>query len=79
MIYRPVHELTDIRWKDIGDLSQTITNFATDECPLCGNVDNLTTNVFCCYKTGQINALNARKYRLGVLINQKRLNKQIEE
>ncbi|WP_162011330.1 DNA topoisomerase IV subunit A [Streptococcus sp. S784/96/1] len=32
VIYRPVHELTDIRWKDIGEhLSQTITNFATNE------------------------------------------------
>ncbi|MGT2754041.1 DNA topoisomerase IV subunit A [Streptococcus ovis] len=32
VIYRPIHELTDIRWKDIGEhLSQTITTFATDE------------------------------------------------
>ncbi|MGT2836319.1 DNA topoisomerase IV subunit A [Streptococcus macacae] len=32
VIYRPVHELVDIRWKDIGEhLSQSITNFATDE------------------------------------------------
>lgn len=32
VIYRPVHELTDIRWKDIGEhLSQTITNFSADE------------------------------------------------
>lgn len=32
VIYRPVHELADIRWKEIGEhLSQTVTNFATDE------------------------------------------------
>ena len=31
-IYRPIYELTDIRWKDIGEhLSQTISNFSTDE------------------------------------------------
>ena len=30
--YRPIHELADIRWKEIGEhLSQNITNFATDE------------------------------------------------
>ncbi|EMB52166.1 DNA topoisomerase IV subunit A [Streptococcus mutans 11A1] len=32
VIYRPIHELADIRWKEIGEhLSQNITNFATDE------------------------------------------------
>ncbi|VKI94522.1 topoisomerase IV subunit A, ParC [Streptococcus pneumoniae] len=32
VIYRPIHELADIRWKDIGEhLSQTITNFETNE------------------------------------------------
>lgn len=32
VIYRPIHELTDLRWKDIGEhLSQTISNFAKDE------------------------------------------------
>ncbi|HEL2412012.1 TPA: DNA topoisomerase IV subunit A [Streptococcus suis] len=32
VIYRPVHELTDIRWKDIGEhLSQTLMNFDTNE------------------------------------------------
>ncbi|WP_438477731.1 DNA topoisomerase IV subunit A [Streptococcus pluranimalium] len=32
VIYRPVHELTDIRWKDIGEhLSQNITNISNDE------------------------------------------------
>lgn len=32
VIYRPIHELTDLRWKDIGEhLSQTISSFATEE------------------------------------------------
>ena len=32
VIYWPIHELADIRWKEIGEhLSQNITNFATDE------------------------------------------------
>ena len=32
VIYRPIHELADIRWKDIGEhLSQSITNFETNE------------------------------------------------
>ena len=32
VIYRPVHELSDIRWKEIGEhLSQTISNFDTNE------------------------------------------------
>ncbi|KXT76678.1 Topoisomerase IV subunit A [Streptococcus sp. DD12] len=32
VIYRPIHELADIRWKDIGEhLSQTITAYATEE------------------------------------------------
>lgn len=32
VIYRPIHELTDLRWKDIGEhLSQTISNFASEE------------------------------------------------
>ncbi|VPD69803.1 topoisomerase IV subunit A, ParC [Streptococcus pneumoniae] len=32
VIYRPIHELADIRWKDIGEhLSQAITNFETNE------------------------------------------------
>ncbi len=32
VIYRPIHELADLRWKDIGEhLSQMISNFAPDE------------------------------------------------
>lgn len=32
VIYRPVHELPDLKWKDIGEhISQTMLNFAVDE------------------------------------------------
>lgn len=32
VVYRPVHELQDVRWKDIGEhLSQSLTNFETNE------------------------------------------------
>ncbi|MDR0199586.1 MAG: DNA topoisomerase IV subunit A [Streptococcaceae bacterium] len=32
VIYRPVHELPEIRWKDVGEhISQSLTNFAGDE------------------------------------------------
>lgn len=32
VVYRPVHELPDMRWKDIGEhISQTLLNFAVDE------------------------------------------------
>ncbi|MEE0949431.1 MAG: DNA topoisomerase IV subunit A [Streptococcus equinus] len=57
VIYRPVHELTDIRWKDIGEhLSQTITNFATDECVLYAEiVDEFGPQTyFAATKLGQI-------------------------
>ncbi|MDY2963570.1 MAG: DNA topoisomerase IV subunit A [Streptococcus dysgalactiae] len=41
VIYRPIHELTDLRWKDIGEhLSQTISNFATDEEILYADIVN---------------------------------------
>lgn len=32
VIYRPIHELTDTRWKDLGEhLSQSLNNFKADE------------------------------------------------
>lgn len=32
LVYRPVHELADIRWKDVGEhLSQNLVNFASNE------------------------------------------------
>lgn len=57
VIYRPVHELTDIRWKDIGEhLSQTITNFAANEVVLHAEIvdDFGTQTYFVATKMGQI-------------------------
>lgn len=57
VIYRPVHELTDIRWKDIGEhLSQTITNFAANEVVLHAEIvdDFSTQTYFAATKMGQI-------------------------
>ena len=32
MIYRPIHEITELKWKDVGEhISQTITNLSMDE------------------------------------------------
>lgn len=32
MIYRPVHEITELKWKEVGDhISQSITNLSSDE------------------------------------------------
>ncbi|MBV7390064.1 DNA topoisomerase IV, A subunit [Enterococcus sp. AZ103] len=32
MIYRPIHEITDLKWKDVGEhISQTISNLSIDE------------------------------------------------
>ena len=46
VIYRPIHELPDIRWKDLGEhLSQTITNFSKDEKVLYAEIlDDLPGN-----------------------------------
>ena len=57
VIYRPVHELTDIRWKDIGEhLSQTITNFAANEVVLHAEIvdDFGTQTYFAATKMGQL-------------------------
>ncbi|NKN40644.1 DNA topoisomerase IV subunit A [Streptococcus alactolyticus] len=57
VIYRPVHELTDIRWKDIGEhVSQTITNFAANEVVLHAEIvdDFGTQTYFAATKMGQI-------------------------
>lgn len=57
VIYRPVHELLDIKWKEIGEhLSQYITNFATDEMILYAEiVDQFDTgSYFSVTKLGQI-------------------------
>lgn len=48
VIYRPVHELTDIRWKDIGEhLSQFITNISSDEDLLYAEVlDDFDSGIY---------------------------------
>ena len=65
VIYRPVHELTDIRWKDIGEhLSQTITNFATDEYVLYAEIvdDFGPQTYFAATKYGQIKRFERKEF-----------------
>lgn len=65
VIYRPVHELTDIRWKDIGEhLSQTLTNFATDEEVLYAElVDDFESGIyFAVTKYGQIKRVDRKEF-----------------
>lgn len=65
VIYRPIHELIDIRWKDIGEhLSQTITNFATDEEVLYAEIVNdFETGVyFAATKFGQIKRVERKEF-----------------
>lgn len=66
IIYRPVHELSDIRWKDIGEhLSQTITNFETNEEVLYVEVvdqfDDATT-YFAATRLGQIKRVERKEF-----------------
>ena len=65
VIYRPVHELTDIRWKDIGEhLSQTLMNFDTNEevifAELVENFDKGT--YFAVTKFGQIKRVERKEF-----------------
>ena len=65
VIYRPVHELTDIRWKDIGEhLSQTLMNFDTNEevifAELVENFDEGT--YFAVTKFGQIKRVERKEF-----------------
>ncbi|MGQ7392694.1 DNA topoisomerase IV subunit A [Streptococcus suis] len=65
VIYRPVHELTDIRWKDIGEhLSQTLMNFDTNEeiifAELVENFDEGT--YFAVTKYGQIKRVERKEF-----------------
>lgn len=66
VIYRPIHELADIRWKDIGEhLSQTITNFETNEEILYVEVvdqfDDETT-YFAATRLGQIKRVERKEF-----------------
>lgn len=65
VIYRPVHELIDIRWKDIGEhLSQSLTNFETSEeiiyAELVDNFDQGT--YFAATKLGQIKRVERKEF-----------------
>lgn len=66
VIYRPINELADIRWKDIGEhLSQTITNFETNEEILYVEVldqfDDATT-YFAVTRLGQIKRVERKEF-----------------
>ena len=66
VIYRPIHELADIRWKDIGEhLSQTITNFETNEEILYVEVVNQfddATTYFAVTRLGQIKRVERKEF-----------------
>ena len=65
VIYRPVHELADIRWKDIGEhLSQTISNFDSNEnvlfVDLLDEMDGGT--YFAATRMGQIKRVERKEF-----------------
>ncbi|WP_105182857.1 DNA topoisomerase IV subunit A [Streptococcus suis] len=65
VIYRPVHELTDIRWKDIGEhLSQTLMNFDTNEEIIFAElVENFEEGTyFAVTKYGQIKRVERKEF-----------------
>ncbi|HEM6221339.1 TPA: DNA topoisomerase IV subunit A [Streptococcus suis] len=65
VIYRPVHELTDIRWKDIGEhLSQTLMNFdANEEIIFAELVENFEEGTyFAVTKFGQIKRVERQEF-----------------
>ena len=66
VIYRPIHELADIRWKDIGEhLSQTITNFETNEEILYAEVVDQfedATTYFAATRLGQIKRVERKEF-----------------
>ena len=65
VIYRPVHELSDIRWKEIGEhLSQTISNFDTKEEVIYAELlDNFEEGTyFAATKLGQIKRVERKEF-----------------
>ena len=65
VIYRPVHELSDIRWKEIGEhLSQTISNFDTKEEVIYAELlDNFEEGTyFAVTKLGQIKRVERKEF-----------------
>ncbi|WEA14409.1 DNA topoisomerase IV subunit A [Lactococcus garvieae] len=67
VIYRPVHELSDVRWKDIGEhISQTLNNFASDEEFIFAQVlDNFETgeNYMVVTAAGQIKQVELASFK----------------
>ncbi|MDT2551857.1 DNA topoisomerase IV subunit A [Lactococcus petauri] len=67
VIYRPVHELSDVRWKDIGEhISQTLNNFASDEEIIFAQVlDNFETgeNYMVVTAAGQIKQVELDSFK----------------
>ena len=65
VIYRPVHELSDIRWKEIGEhLSQTISNFDTKEEVIYTELLNSFEEgtYFAATKLGQIKRVERKEF-----------------
>ncbi len=65
VIYRPVHELSDIRWKEIGEhLSQTISNFDTKEEVIYAELlDSFEEGTyFAATKLGQIKRVERKEF-----------------
>ena len=65
VIYRPVHELADIRWKEIGEhLSQTISNFDTKEEVIYAELlDSFEEGTyFAATKLGQIKRVERKEF-----------------
>ncbi|WP_285016762.1 DNA topoisomerase IV subunit A [Lactococcus garvieae] len=67
VIYRPVHELSDVRWKDIGEhISQTLNNFSSDEEIIFAQVlDNFETgeNYMVATAAGQIKQVELASFK----------------
>ena len=65
VIYRPIHELPDIRWKDLGEhLSQTITNLSKDEEVLYAEIlDDFEAGAYlAATKLGQIKRFERKEF-----------------
>lgn len=65
VIYRPIHELADLRWKDIGEhLSQSLTNFASSEAIIFAQiVDEFSgQNLLVVTKKGQIKQIERANF-----------------
>ena len=65
VIYRPIHELPDIRWKDLGEhLSQTITNLSKDEEVLYAEIlDDFEAGTYlAATKLGQIKRFERKEF-----------------